>query len=330
MIVGLGFMGSNHLNNLKALEAEGKVHIVALVDSDADRLKNRDIYTNTNLQNAIQDIHPDIVCICTNTKTHFSLIDEVLELAPDAALFVEKPLAANSSEAEQLLPRLQHTVVNCGYLFRESPAVEAAIRYIKEHSLVLEKIDTVWQKNRMEKGPARPSAGVHIDEATHPIDLVLAMLRELGYKTDDATIEEATNRRESEVGIAIVDRAMQNALYADEPDKLDPIAEVTYRLRAAGIPIEGFSSFAKGPQKREIALTCTEGTMVRLRFDSGNADHLEIGSTVLTFPAPNKLLSEWRTFLQYVETGENSWKVPTVQDMLFDIRITEALGKESG
>ncbi len=325
LLVGLGFMGSNHLKNLQILEAEGKVQVVALVDQDAERLKNPSLPTYTDLTQAFLETKPDIVCIATSTKSHYQILKTLAELSSSTAILVEKPLTATSAQAEEIIPSLKNRVVSCGYLFRESPAVEEAIEYLRGHPI--SKIQTIWQKNRMEKGPPRPSEGVHIDEATHPIDLVMSdILPRLGY-TEKVVLEKWSSKRESEVGISIVDRKMQEALYADEPSKLDPVAEVEALLRVGTIPIVTFSSFAKGPQRREIQITCTDGVRLVVRFDEKGKDWLETPIGVKSYPAGMKLLDEWRTFLHTYETGEKSPKSATLEDMLVDIQFTEKLAE---
>lgn len=328
MIVGLGFMGMNHLGNLKTLESEGLVQIVSVVDCDTRRLESIDVPGYAEIEEALAHTDPDIAVICTNTKTHLAVLKQLTEHSPQMAIFIEKPLAPSSAEAEEAIKMLEGRKVTCGYLFRESPAAQAAIDHVKQCQLTVERVRTVWQKNRMEKGPPRPSEGVHIDEATHPIDLIVnGILPQLGYPVGDITIESVSAKRESQVGIPIVDRKMQESLYANDPDKLDPVAEVEYCLRVGEIPIEGFSSFAKGPQIREITLECSQQVTLTMRFDHQGGDELEIATSgvknILSFPAPNKLLAEWRTFLN--PTDKNSWKISQLQDMLLDVQLTEAL-----
>ena len=133
-----------------------------------------------------------------------------------AHILVEKPLVANSREGEiiQKLYAEHKGCISSGYLFRQSPIISAGITYFNEYALTVKRILTVWQKNRMQKGPPRPSEGVHIDEATHPIDLIVnCILPQLGIREESVTILRASCKRQSEVG-QIVDQKKQEELYA--------------------------------------------------------------------------------------------------------------------
>ena len=118
----------------------------------------------------------------------------------------------------------------------------------------------------------------------------------------------------------------------DDPLKLDPVAEVEYEIDVGDIRVSGFSSFVRAPQRREIRLECIDGTTLFFEFDISSGDRLsKISSsgetTCLYEQRDDKLMLEWDSFLNYCTTGERSYRIQTLSDMLFDIRITEALGQ---
>lgn len=333
LIVGNGFMGVNHLKNLEMLQEENLVRVAGIVDSDSNRLKNLSYLTFTDLHEACQKLDPDIVVVASNTKTHFDVIQTILNSCKKEklpALFIEKPLVETSEQARELIQILEnegypkHHPIICGYLFRFSPIVEEAIRYVKHHNLTIEGIEVRWQKQRV---PTRPSAGVHMDEATHPIDLILNfLLPELGIAAKPVSLSCLSRKWDA----SIIDKKQQQSLYADQPEKLLPLAEVEFEMNIANLTIHSLSSFMRPPQIREVALNCSRDTKIVLSYDKDQTDQLMISkgnNTLITkiIERPNKLLTEWRAFIDYYQTGNTSAVIPTLQDMLEDIRITEML-----
>ena len=281
---------------------------------------------------------PDIIAICANTKIHAVLLEQVNAMSKKygkaANILVEKPLVANSKEGA-VIKKLYSEHIGClssGYLFRQSPIVSAGINYLNEHSLAIKSIRTVWQKDRLQKGPPRPSEGVHIDEATHPLDLIVnCILPQVGVQADGVTILRSSCKKQSEVG-QIVDQNKQEELYADDPSKLDPVAEVEYEIDVAGIRVIGLSSFVRAPQRREITIECNDGTTLCFEFDLSAGDCLSKieenkERVCLCEQKVDKLMLEWESFLNYCATGEKSYRIQTLPDMLFDVRLTEALGQ---
>jgi predicted dehydrogenase len=337
-IIGHGYMGDNHRRKVEALETHGKARLVCVVDRDSARLTNLNVPTYLSLEEAYEKTLPDIVAICTNTKTHATLLERTHALSERfknlTHVLVEKPLAANSKEgkAVQELYSEHRGCLSSGYLFRQSPIISVGIGDLKRNALEVTSIHAIWQKDRVQKGPPRPSEGVHIDEATHPIDLVVnCILPQLGIQVDGVTILRSSCKRQSEVG-QIVDQEKQQELYADDPSKLDPVAEVEYELNVGGVPFTGLASFVRTPQRRELTLKCNDGTTFFFEFDTLNGDRLSKTSSsgeraCLCEQKTDKLMLEWEAFLNYCTTGEKSYRIQTPSDMLFDICLTEALGQ---
>lgn len=334
LVVGHGFMGANHVKTLELLQQENKVTIVGIVDTDSARLKNIPYPCFQDVQLACSHLHPDIVVVVSNTQTHYDVIRQILNLSDSdclPALFVEKPLVETAKQAQEMAQVLKEKnygkeiPITCGYLFRNTPIINQSIDYINQNQLKLEKVTVQWQKQR---APTRPSAGVHIDEATHPVDLVLnRIFPALGIASQPLTITCFKRLYD----ISIVDEKQQKVLYVNEPDKLIPLALVEYEIKTPEISIQSFSSFATAPQVREITLHCSDNVSVKLIYDKDQTDFLEIISPtqkelMLQVKKPNKLLEEWRAFLDYYHSGVRTSDLASIQDMVTDIEITESLG----
>jgi predicted dehydrogenase len=335
MIVGHGFMGANHRNKIEALE---HTRLAGIVDTDPSReVKGVPFYHS--VEEGFKSLNPDIIVISSNSKTHFDVLSRICKLSTSVGKFphilMEKPLVANGKqavEAKQLLEKYPGKMSG-GYLFRQSPIVADAVEYMKKEGCTIQKVTTLWQKDRVLKGPVRPSEGVHIDEATHPADLIInCILPQMGIDADSVTILDSSYKRQSVVG-PIVDQKKQEELYKDEPEKLDPVAEVSYSLDVGGIPVSGFSSFKKGPQRREIEITLSDQSTLFLEFDVAGYDRLYRlegmkGKTLISEHKCDKLMLEWEAFLEYCETGKKSFRTQTLTDMVFDVHLTEGLGRD--
>lgn len=176
-VVGAGsFAKAVHLPNLQKLS--DLYSIRAIVSSTGTNAKATAeqygaAYASTNYQDVLADPDIDAVMICTRHNLHAQ--QAMLAAKAGKAIFLEKPMALNHVELDQLVAVLKETGVPfmVGYNRRYSPAA----RRIKE--IVTERQNPLMVLYRMNAGYLPPThwtqteegGGRIIGEACHIIDL---------------------------------------------------------------------------------------------------------------------------------------------------------------
>ncbi|TML34274.1 MAG: Gfo/Idh/MocA family oxidoreductase [Actinobacteria bacterium] len=131
-VVGLGYWGPNLLRVLFELP---DVHVKYACDLDPDRLRKAirrypSVEPTTDLERVLDDPEVSAVFIATPVFTHYDLASRALDRGKHT--FVEKPLAASSSEADDLIELADSNRLSlmCGHTFIYSPPVQAVKRLI--------------------------------------------------------------------------------------------------------------------------------------------------------------------------------------------------------
>jgi len=178
-VIGLGRMGSLHLQILKTLSS--KAEVVALVDSDPKRLRRAKrecpkAYATANYKDLLGKI--DAASICTPTESHCEIAEFFLE--NKVPVLVEKPIATNLTEAEKILwaSHGTGTHLHIGHIERFNPAVVKARELIKKPIFI----------EAVRFGPYEPRVhgiGVILDLMIHDLDLVLWLLSDLDIQLED-------------------------------------------------------------------------------------------------------------------------------------------------
>ena len=130
-MAGAGAFGRNHLRVLRELETErAGVALVAAVDPDAARAdeaaKLYGIPVFASVDALLKaDLKLDAACVAVPTVKHYEVARELLDAGLD--LLIEKPLAANLREADDLIKiqEKKKRIVQPGHLERFNPAVMA-------------------------------------------------------------------------------------------------------------------------------------------------------------------------------------------------------------
>src|SRR5918912_4027540 len=124
-VVGLGYWGPNLLRNLTLLPSARPVTVCDLRTDVLDSMVARypGVETTTSFQDVLDDPRVDAVVIATPVSTHHALASAAL--AAGKHTFIEKPLAASSGEALDLIERAQRAdrVLMPGHTFLYSPPV---------------------------------------------------------------------------------------------------------------------------------------------------------------------------------------------------------------
>ena len=108
-VAGAGAFGRNHLRVLRELETAGEgVALVAAVEPDATRAaeaaKQYGIGVFASVDELLKaDLKLDAACVAVPTVKHHEVASALLDAGLD--LLVEKPLAANLAEADDLIKR---------------------------------------------------------------------------------------------------------------------------------------------------------------------------------------------------------------------------------
>jgi len=170
-VIGAGFWGKNHARVFKELD---ETELIAVCDIDAEKAKNLakqfSVETYTSVGKMLRRADIEAVTICTWST---SLAKEALKaLKAGKHVLVEKPMAANSKQAEKLLKTAEkeglHLTV--GFLMRFIPGIQ----YIKEsiEKRTIGELVCATAK-RVSQWPERiGDVGVVKDLAIHDIDMM--------------------------------------------------------------------------------------------------------------------------------------------------------------
>lgn len=167
-VVGLGAFGQHHLRLYQEMPG---VEIAAVVDIDitvAEKFGKRfGLPYAADLSGREGDL--TAVSIATPAETHFALARSALSRGIHC--LVEKPLAQNLEEAEELLEiaRIKGLVLQVGHIERFNPAVREAQRHVKNPRFI-----TANRLGPYDERAAR--IGVVLDIMIHDLDIVPALV----------------------------------------------------------------------------------------------------------------------------------------------------------
>ena len=147
VIIGFGKLGLLHLSQFSA---HPNVDVVGICENEKTMNKVlKKNFKNLKIYNDYKDLAKleiDFVTVCTPTGAHFEIIKFFLE--NNIAVFSEKPLSSNYSEANELqnLSKKKNTLLFVGYMY------EFYETFQKAYDLVINKKilgDIIYSKGEM-------------------------------------------------------------------------------------------------------------------------------------------------------------------------------------
>ncbi len=174
-VIGLGFMGRNHLRAYGELDG---VDVVAVADPDVDVLeravRGRTVRPYPDYRRLLREEAPELVSIAVPTSLHHEVALAALEAG--VHVLIEKPIAGSVEQGKEIAAvagqrGLKATV---GHVERFNPAVAELKRLLSEGSL-----GRVYQVQARRVGPFQQrvrDVGVARDLATHDLDVMRYVL----------------------------------------------------------------------------------------------------------------------------------------------------------
>jgi predicted dehydrogenase len=168
-VVGVGHLGKEHARILAALP---EVELVGVADPNAAQAESVaqscGTKAHTDHRSLIEHVHAAV--IAAPTLFHHSVARDFL--CAGVALLIEKPLASNLAQAEELvrLAKAQQTLIQVGHIERFNPAFEEVqTRPIRPRYIACERCGGFTGRST--------DVGVVLDLMIHDLDLVLALTR---------------------------------------------------------------------------------------------------------------------------------------------------------
>ena len=205
-VAGTGAFGRNHLRVLRELETAGEgAALVAVVEPDAARAeeaaKQYGIPVFSSVDELLRaDLKLDAACVAVPTVKHHEVAAALLDGGLD--LLVEKPLAANLREADDLIQKQEKNgrIVQPGHLERFNPAVLAVEQNLKRPMF--------FEAHRLSVfTPRALDVDVVLDLMIHDLDIVLTFtksavreVRAVGLPVVSPRVDIANVRVEFESG----------------------------------------------------------------------------------------------------------------------------------
>jgi UDP-N-acetylglucosamine 3-dehydrogenase len=170
-VIGTGGWGKNHVRVLNDLGV-----LKAVCDSDRNRIEPISTKYKVNCYFNLEDLLAqeqdlDGCLICTPTKTHFPIAQEIIKHKIN--VFVEKPLSFSSVECEELsrLSKQHKVILTTGYIERFNPAIQNLKHIIEENTYGELLMMEFHRENRM---PLHiKDVGIIYDTSVHDIDTAL-------------------------------------------------------------------------------------------------------------------------------------------------------------
>ncbi len=175
-VAGAGAFGHNHLRVVRELEAAGEgAALVAAVEPDTARAAEAEKQYGVPVFSGIDellkaDLKVDAACVAVPTVKHHEVASALLDAGLD--LLVEKPLAANLAEADDLIARAERgaRMMQPGHLERFNPAVLAVEPTLKRPMF--------FEAHRLSVfTPRALDVDVVLDLMIHDLDIVLTLAK---------------------------------------------------------------------------------------------------------------------------------------------------------
>lgn len=176
-VIGSGYWGPNLIRNFNGLSSS-RVKVVAdKKQGRLDFIKSEfpDIEVTSDYMAIINDPEIDAVCIATPVKTHKNIAVEALNAGKN--VFVEKPMASSSEDAEEMYEaaKKNNKKLAVGHVFQFAPAVRAIKKLIDDN--VIGKIFHITS-TRINLGPPETDIDVIWDLGPHDFSILLYLLGE--------------------------------------------------------------------------------------------------------------------------------------------------------
>lgn len=169
IVVGAGQMGSNHIRTLKRIPG---VAVAAVIDRDVDRASlfsdQGQIGVFADVESCLRHVGEiDAAVIASPTAFHFSQAKLLLQAR--IPVLVEKPIASNSTEANELvdLATSKSVVFAVGHIERHNAAVRELLRIATS--------PIHFEARRIGPFSPRISDSVVADLMIHDVDIALAL-----------------------------------------------------------------------------------------------------------------------------------------------------------
>jgi len=176
-VVGLGYWGPNLVRNLHEIDAADVVSVCDRRSEQLSRVKRRypSVEGTQRFEDVLANPRVDAVAVATPVGTHFDLAAAALRAGKH--VFVEKPLAASSEKAQELIELAEDRglVLMPGHTFLYSPPVNLIRKLIDTGELgEIYSIST----SRVNLGLHQPDVSVAWDLGPHDFSILRYWLNE--------------------------------------------------------------------------------------------------------------------------------------------------------
>ncbi len=216
IVIGCGHMGSSHARAYKSIDAFELVGLVNRTPPKRDALAKELGVTALfdNLDAAIAETKPDVVCVCTYTDTHYEFAKKALNA--DCHVFLEKPIAENVEQAKEIaeLAKAKNKKVVVGYILRQHPAWKKFIEMAQElgkplvmrMNLNQQSKGAEWQTHKSLMDTMSPI----VDCGVHYVDVMCQMTR-----SKPVSVYAAGARLSDEIDKEMYNYGMLQVTFAD-------------------------------------------------------------------------------------------------------------------
>ena len=175
-IVGVGYWGRNLVRNFASIES--LTAVCDLEEKDLAFIKKEypGLKTTHSFVDILSDNSLDAVVISTPAELHYQMARD--SLLADKHVFVEKPLALNVEQGEELLglANERKRILMVGHLLQYHPAVIKLKELVNEGELG--KIEYIYS-NRLNLGKIRREENILWSFAPHDISVILGLTGEM-------------------------------------------------------------------------------------------------------------------------------------------------------
>ncbi|OGU36338.1 MAG: oxidoreductase [Ignavibacteria bacterium RIFOXYB2_FULL_35_12] len=168
-IIGTGHLGKLHVKMFKQIS---ECEVAGIFDSNSQTAKVAAREFNTKAFDNLDDLLNEIraASIAVNTTAHHEIAKRCMEKG--VHIFVEKPITASISEAEELVQLSSDRKLNLqvGHIERFNPAIISLEKFIFEPMFI--QTDRLAQFN-----PRGTDVAVVLDLMIHDIDIILSLIK---------------------------------------------------------------------------------------------------------------------------------------------------------